>query len=107
MAVEWLKLADKTFTGLQNARKCKWADPGSVSWPLSFKPSVAFGQWPKRSRVEKDNPHVFVCNVQISRADRLRLRVHGGAGHRRALARRQDDSGDGLQLRHRAGGVSR
>ncbi len=42
----------------------------------------------------------------ISRADRLRLRVDGGAGDRRALARRPDDSGDGLQFRHRAGGVS-
>jgi hypothetical protein len=38
-------------------------------------------------RVEKENSHVVVCNVQISRADRLRLRVDGGAGHRRALAR--------------------
>jgi NAD(P)-dependent dehydrogenase (short-subunit alcohol dehydrogenase family) len=55
----------------------------------------------------KENPHVFVRNVQISRADRLRLRVDGRAGHRRALARRPDDSGDRLQLRHRTGGVSR
>ena len=29
-------------------------------------------------RVEKENPHVFVCNVQVSRAHRLRLRVDGG-----------------------------
>ncbi len=28
-------------------------------------------------------------------ADRLRLRVDGGTGHRRALARQPDDSGDG------------
>ena len=36
----------------------------------------------------------------------LRLRVDGGAGDRRALAHRPDDSGDRLQFRDRAGGVS-
>jgi hypothetical protein len=67
-------------------------------------PASPYGAVEGTLRVEKENLHVFVCNVQISRADRLRLRLDGGAGHRRTLARRPDDSGDGLQLGHWAGG---